>query len=292
MPKLPLILFLFPLVVLGQTQSENYIKTTTYKQATAVSIANPADAFATIQVTYFDGLGRPIQQLAHNQSGTGADIITHLEYDPYGRKAKDYLPYVRSTSSLDFDPNGQINTLNYGPYSGDNPVSKTFFDGSPLNRVLKQAAPGTSWIGNDFNDNDHTVKIQYQTNSATEVKRFKVTTAWQASFGLYLPTLVLDGMYDENQLYKTVTKDENWVAADGDNNTTIEFKNKEGQVVLKRTYNQGMEHNTYYVYDLYGNLTYVIPPKVDALTIFVTNTVTITEIDWLKKNYRVSNGSL
>ena len=47
--------------------------------------------------------------------------------------------------------------------------------------------------------------------------------------------------------------------------STREFKNKEGQIVLKRTYDAGNKRDTYYVYDLYGNLTYVIPPKADGV---------------------------
>ena len=35
-------------------------------------------------------------------------------------------------------------------------------------------------------------------------------------------------------------------------------------MVLKTTYNQGVAHDTYYVYDDFGNLTYVLPPKVDT----------------------------
>ena len=61
-----------------------------------------------------------------------------------------------------------------------------------------------------------------------------------------------------------VTKDENWTPADGSNRTTEEFTNQLGQVVLKRTYNNSQAHDTYYVYDDFGNLTYVLPPKTDA----------------------------
>lgn len=62
-------------------------------------------------------------------------------------------------------------------------------------------------------------------------------------------------------MYKTVTKDEHWIA--GDDNTTQEFKNKNGQVVLKRTFNNG-KLETYYVYDQFRNLTYVLPPLAEA----------------------------
>jgi len=58
------------------------------------------------------------------------------------------------------------------------------------------------------------------------------------------------------------TKDENWTS--GTDHTTEEFKNKSGQVILKRTYNAGT-YDTYYVYDDYGNLTYVLPPKNGSL---------------------------
>jgi RHS repeat-associated protein len=71
------------------------------------------------------------------------------------------------------------------------------------------------------------------------------------------------------ELYKTITKDENWTS--GKNNTTEEFKDKEGKIVLKRTYSNynalnqtEIEHDTYYVYDQYGNLTYVIPPLANG----------------------------
>ena len=45
--------------------------------------------------------------------------------------------------------------------------------------------------------------------------------------------------------YTNITKDENWQASDGKNHTTEEFKNKQGQVLLKRTYNNSqLLHDT------------------------------------------------
>ncbi len=292
MKKILYLLVLLPILVIGQTQSENYTKVTAYKVATHDPIDSPADTEATIQVTYYDGLGRPIQKIANKQSNTGKDIITHIEYDQFGRQAKEYLPYVSENGSLEFEGHAKDKTMHYADvsggllptdYNGQNPYSQKFFEASPLNRVLKQAAPGLTWMGNEDNDNDHTIKLEYQTNNNEEVKRFKATAEWDNGVKLYATTLLEDDFYKENELYKTITKDENWTG--GVNNTTEEFKDKEGRVLLKRTYNGEIPHDTYYVYDKYGNLTYVIPPKVEADT--ATSTAVLNNLCYqYKYDYR------
>src|SRR5690606_28588846 len=140
-----------------------------------------------------------------------------------------------------------------------NPYTEKEFESSPLNRVLKQAAPGNSWSMT----NNHTIKYEYLTNKANEVKLFKASTsATPNSYGVYTTELVNSSgttYYGAGQLYKTIVKDENWTS--GKDNTVEEFKDKEGRIILKRTYNASLPHDTYYVYDNYGNLTFVIPPK-------------------------------
>ncbi|WP_264524260.1 DUF6443 domain-containing protein [Flavobacterium sp. N502536] len=221
-------------------------------------------------VTYFDGLGRPIQTIAIGQGEGGKDIITPMEYDGFGRQAKEYLPYPAANASSSYqriDPSTAITTLNgvYGTSKYDNttnPFSEKSFERSPLNRVVKQAAPGASWaLGSG-----HEIKLDYGTNiSADAVKSYKATATWEASQGLYEIGFSDLGTYPEKELYKTITYDENTTANLSESSgSTVEFKNKEGQVVLKRTYESGSRHDTYYVYDLYGNLTYVLPPKVSG----------------------------
>ena len=92
-----LILILFPVLVLAQDQ--NWVKSTTYKQPIHGSISDPSIEQANVQVSYFDGLGRPIQQIAHKQSNTGKDIVTHIEYDAFGRQTKEFLPYLFNFSA-------------------------------------------------------------------------------------------------------------------------------------------------------------------------------------------------
>ncbi|MGH2667459.1 DUF6443 domain-containing protein, partial [Flavobacterium sp.] len=254
MKKLLSLILMLPVLALAQSQDQNYIKSTTYKAAGAT---NPV-----VQIAYFDGLGRPILQIAKGQSNSGKDIVTHTEYDAFGRQAKEFLPYANTSSSLNYNPNAGSETAtfyNTAAYENTaNPYSEKLFEASPLNRITKQAAPGASWAMGS----GHEIKLDAQTNAANEVKRLTATTTWSAGKGLYEINAIDNNYYVTGTLYKTVTKDENWTS--GDNNTTQEFKNKNGQIVLKRAFNNNTPHDTYYIYDKRGNLSYVIPPLAEA----------------------------
>lgn len=262
---------LMSLLVKGQvTQTENYLKTTTYKVETQNGTTN-ANTNTTLtndekieQVSYFDGLGRTKQNIAVKAGGNGEDIITHFQYDQLGRQSKEFLPFANNTTNGAFNNNAlsQLqNFYNIPKYENTtNPYSEMHYEDSPLNRVLEQGAPGLDWKVNHLSNADHTVKFNHGANLAGEVKNYEVNLYFANN--TYNPTLVLNGNYPAHQLQKTVTKDENWTS--GNNNTVQEFIDKQGQVILKRAFNNNQSHDTFYVYDDYGNLTYVLPPKAEA----------------------------
>ncbi|WP_299443396.1 DUF6443 domain-containing protein [uncultured Aquimarina sp.] len=113
----------------------------------------------------------------------------------------------------------------------------------------------------DYNEKislNKTIKFDYKTNGTNEVVNFDIAgTATTVS-------LVKTGFYTVNTLFKNIIRDENWQLGQTypKDYTTEEFKDKSGRVILKRTYNTGVAHDTYYVYDKLGNLTFVLPPKV------------------------------
>ncbi|MCG8208405.1 type IV secretion protein Rhs, partial [Tenacibaculum finnmarkense genomovar finnmarkense] len=276
MKKLLYVLLFVSVALSAQTTSENYVLSKTYKEASTSPITGNDQNKVSTTIEYFDGLGRPKQSISVQAGGNSEDIISHTEYDALGRQAKEYLPYSKATQ------NGVINTGNIaseiqGYYKAKYPedfsnvnlptnsYSEKEFDGSPLNRVLKQAGPGQDWRLNG----GHEIEFDYQTNIDGEVTLFGVTTTF--SKNIYTPTLTGgNDTYLAGQLYKTITKDENHTEATGKLHTTEEFKNKQGQVVLKRTYALidliETKHDTYYVYDDYGNLTYVLPPKASSVS--------------------------
>ncbi|WP_440067155.1 DUF6443 domain-containing protein [Tenacibaculum discolor] len=266
---------------------ENYVFTRTYQEAMLSPLGITQNKEVLEEITYFDGLGRAKQSIGIKQSPNKNDVVTHIEYDEFGRKTKEYLPYAEASKSgkiFTGDIANATQTYYQQKYADDfagvslpeevNAYSEKQFDNSPLNRVLQQAAPGKDWkLGSG-----HEIKFDYQTNISGEVKLFGVTTTFADN--TYAPTLTGGtSNYVAGELYKMVTKDENWTS--GLDHTTEEFKNKQGQVILKRTYNEGQKHDTYYVYDDFGNLTYVLPPKAEAQT----DKPTTTELNELCYQY-------
>jgi RHS repeat-associated protein len=270
---------------------QNYVVKRTYQDSVSSIQEVAYRRQVAEEVQYFDGLGRPIQQLAVQQSPDHQDMITPVIYDNYGRQTKTYLPYPsqqNNPSHGSYRNNAIDSTHAYylSAYSTDlnssapNPFSESLLENSPLNRVQKQAAPGEAWkMGNG-----HEIEFNYQNNASGEVRLFKVVFSGNNTEA---PTLSGSGStyYQPQTLTKTVTKDENHDGSSTKLHTTEEFKDKQGRVILKRTYailNGTVEaHDTYYVYDDFGNLTYVLPPKVDT-----SNGVSSTELSELCYQYK------
>ena len=285
------------------TQSLNYITTYTPRvannftqQSQVVSNSWDKNQVET-NIQYMDGLGRLVQTVQVKGSPNGRDIVQPMAYDQLDREVNKYLPYAVTgfansdggykTDALTagtgvfnfYNPTGsgtsgnqQSNGIVVNPY----PYSQTVFEPSPLNRVVEQGAPGTPWQPVANSTTGRTVKIAYTTNNTTAI----TDTANTRLVALYTVTINGDqsrtlsrasgtaGNYTAGQLYVTITKDENWTG--GRAGTVEEYKDKEGHVVLKRTFNYLTSPatlqilSTYYVYDDKGNLAFVLSPQAGA----------------------------
>ena len=271
--------------------AQNYILTITPRipAYSTTGTYTSCDIMQTVQ--YFDGLGRPLQTVQVKGSPGNNDMVNPTAYDQFGRQVTKYLPYTlagtavsdgsyKSTALADqqafYDPAGSTGTQLPGDIALiPTPHADVNYEPSPLNRVLEQGAPGDAWqLTGTANasgvQSGHTLKTIYTSND--NVHYFAI----QYSVGIGTknnnPTLIANGNYGVNQLYVTVTQNENWSSsgqADPRLNTTEEYKDKEGHVILKRTYvyttiyntNAVLPVSTYYVYDDLGNLTYVLTPQ-------------------------------
>lgn len=215
-------------------------------------------------VQYFDGLGRPQQTVLTKGSPTGRDIIQPFARDFMGREAIKLQPYTASGNSGSFRvnallPNGQADFYNSPPVgiaTTTKPYSRAVFEASPLNRVAEQGAPGGDWQPIDGSTAGHTIKLEYSSNAAGEVKLWNINAADNGA--------VSSSGYEVGMLSKTISKDENWQPSDLKAGTIEEFKDFEGRVVLKRIWETDIKSlSTYYVYDDYNNLRYVLPPAIN-----------------------------
>ncbi|WP_158280640.1 DUF6443 domain-containing protein, partial [Pararcticibacter amylolyticus] len=257
------------------SQDQNYILTMTPRKpfdGTAdIKSKSANDVQSTIQ--YFDGLGRPLQTVQYKGAPSqNKDLVVPNEYDAFGREAKKYLPYADANNTGSYKPAALTSQPVYytSPGSGVSPIpypfAQTRFEPSPLNRVEEQGAPGAAWqlSTSGVSGSGHTGKVEYSTNTASgdrAVRLYRAETVTTADHQ-HERTLNSTGNYEASQLYLTINKDENWTS--GKTGTSEEYKDKQGQVVLKRTWkDESTPYSTYYVYDDFGNLSFVLPPGAE-----------------------------
>ena len=241
----------------------NYVRTFTPRNPVTsdadFSLSSPA---ADLQVVtqYIDGLGRPVQTVMRGESPEGKDIIQPIVYDAFGRVEKEYLPYTHNSSDPGkYQSNALKQQYDFYHAAGDEiadtdfPFAQKVFEPSPLNRVVAQASPGESWaVGSG-----HEVGFNWRGNTIAldgEIRLWNIDeiNLFPANSAIYAP----------NELWVTETTDE-------DEKKVWEYKNKLGQVVLKKVQLADapdpatIAHYTYtyYVYDDLQNLRFVIQPE-------------------------------
>ncbi|WP_294286220.1 DUF6443 domain-containing protein [uncultured Chryseobacterium sp.] len=236
---------------------ENYIYTKT--NLSDPSLPGTPKIAETVQ--YFDGLGRPSQVVNVKASPSGKDLVIQIPYDPFGRQTESWLPAPMATSNGAIQSGVGSAAQTY--YNDNFPFSRNNMEASPLNRVLSQVQPGSDW-------QQHPVGLEYEVNGG-DVTKYTATY----SYSTLQSSISLSGTYGENQLYKNTATDE-------DGNISIEFKNKEGQTILIRKMLSAAEKaDTYYVYNEYNQLAYVIPPLAS-----VSGALNQTTLDQLCYQYK------
>jgi RHS repeat-associated protein len=204
---------------------------------------------------YFDGLGRLIQTVDYKASPTYKDMIQPSEYDIYGRETMKYLPYAASDATGNYRSGWKTVHENfhkgiYGATEGVKAFAQTLFENSPVNRIIKQGAPGSSWQPDMTTTsrvtNEHVTSFQYVTNNANEVYYWTISGKLSTNSNVTFTQKT----YMANTLYKVIVTDEN-------GKPVTEYKDKQGKVVLKT---DALGGKTYYIYDDLELLRSVIPP--------------------------------
>ena len=226
------------LMASGQSTNRNYMRTRTHTDSTGTSYRD--------KLTYYDGLGRPVQEVAVKGNPSGTDLTALKEYDAYGREIRSWLPVASGTDGSYKTPSTLKSTAQGSSGYGDTrPYTETAYELSTLDRVKQSTGPGSAWQSKP-------TTVQYTMNG----KASELSYSGDTSVALYYATssgLKKTGYADFAKFYAERT-------TDGEGRKTIVLKDKEGRTVLERRMDGSTQHDTYYVYDAQGNLRYVLPP--------------------------------
>ncbi|HYC84325.1 MAG TPA: DUF6443 domain-containing protein, partial [Chryseosolibacter sp.] len=210
----------------------------------------------TSSISYFDGLGKLIQQVERRMSPTEKDVVTPMTYDDFGRNVVSFLSFTDEETSGYFKEDAVTKQrdfyLNPPPKiaATDYPFSVSVLEKSPVNRLLEQGSPGTEWQP----DLGHTVKYEYQANDGESVKLWRVN---ENGMPVFVDEAGVSQFYKEGTLIVNVTQDE-------DGGRIRQYMDEFGRVVLKQVQLDDEWLETYYVYDKFGLLRYVIQPEGSA----------------------------
>lgn len=217
------------------------------------SVTSYPDAKDIKQSTeYVDGLGRPLQMITKGFSANSKkDVVVTYMYDEFGREKFKYLPYVSTASDgqLKFNPFTEQSQFSDTQYGNETIFySEAEFEKAPMGRLLKMMAPGNSWAGNGRG-----VTNRYEINTLEDDVKI-----WDIGPGDY--PVAHSEPYPAGQLYKLVITNES-------GGQVIEYKDKEDQLILRKMKLTAVADGhsgwlcTYYVYNQFGSLRYVLPPK-------------------------------
>jgi len=223
----------------AQTSSQNYIRT--IEPGTA---STSVPAFSTSNgdrcvIEYLDGLGRTSQSVLVGQGGANNDIVTKTEYNYLNKVAKEWLP-VSGDGNGAFTTNYNHKQRAYSFYDDTYPFKRlsyqTYRDG-----VFQEFKPGEIW-------RNKTVTYSYK--SISDCRMFLVGDDGSLVAKGYMPSYAV--------IANPVT--------DEDDKVVMEVRDREGRTVLRRAGDGESPHaDTYFVYDIYGDLRYMISPKATAV---------------------------
>lgn len=230
-----------------QTSQVNVVTAHTYRQAglSGDPTTMNSDQVSTT-ISYSDGLGRPVQSLAIDQSYGDNSVVSVQHYDELGRQDKAFLSFTHSGSTLlgqPFNSQKSFYQTEQSVATSSQAFAYSLLEDSPVARMLSSSSPGENAV--PYVGESGAVRISYESNTSGDNV---------LSFSISNNIVVVGSAYAANLLTKQITTDEN-------GNVSMEFQNKIGQTVLKRSLLGTHNVDTYYIYDNRNNLRFVIQPE-------------------------------
>lgn len=228
------VLSFVPTLCVAQT-TENYVKTETMLDTTGTTSIK--------SVQYYNGLGYPTLSVATSGIG-GETAYTLTTYDALGREKRKYLPVPGGT--LGYISESSIQSSSYF-YMDNSAFIQNHYDG--LDRVTAVDIAGDKWR-NAGKQN----RTEYLANTSDD-KVLHYEAPDDNSYRLVYPEKTSFQYYPEGTLSKVVSYD-------ADDKAVTVFADLLGKKILERT----AAGDTYYVYNILGQLRFVLSPAFNKNT--------------------------
>ena len=250
------IMIVSPLSFFAQQAGSNYVRTIVPRTGSTAEPSDNPQAASGINPTspkvttaYVDGLGRKRSDVASASGGSGEDVCDLVEYDNYGNAVRQWAPFAVSGSGDALS----VNALKQAAYSfhgsDEVPFVETTYEDGATNRPVAQSHLGRDW--NPLNARKR-VTTDYIFNESNSPEYKDVRLFAVGSDGRSLSD---NGYYRPFTLRATCVTDE-------DGHKTVTFRTKADRTVLtRRVGDDGQLLDTYFVYDIYGCLKYMLSPK-------------------------------
>jgi len=205
-------------------------------------------------IEYYDALGRKAYSVNVGSGFERSTIIQPFYYDYMNRAdSAAYLPFtVSDLSSIDFDTLGgydwkmaQAQWYQREYDDGAYAFTHRKYENGKRGRVLEERKPGAKYASNGK-------KISYDhffNFPGEAIKRFSFTM-----YSTDSASVKCTGEWSQMTLEKFTQ-----ITEEGD--TSIVYKDALGRILLSRSFDKGINHDTYYIRDLRDSVVLVIQPE-------------------------------
>ena len=211
------------------------------KYTGAASLLKTNGVRSLTDVSYGDGFGGVSQKIHVGITPQGKDLTESYEYNSLGNLQSRTLP-VPVLSEGASGNYKQILKSAQEYYGHSNVCSRFAYEASHRSLLLKEFGVGDEWTGKavskKYSCNLESIPVQ-------RCKRYLVSAGGEL--------VESDSPYADGSLRGIRSEDE-------DGNMHWEFYNSENQLVLSRILDGDTFFDTYFVYDEYGNVVFVLPP--------------------------------
>lgn len=232
------------------------------------------------KIDYLDEMGRVEETVLAKAAAIENDLVSLTEYDTFGRVEKQWLQaeiWGMGQEGVYVSPDLLKKRISSSNCNDSIPYLLTKYELSPLDRPIREYGAGQDW-----HLKGKAVETKYQLTNVVENDslnciRYQIRNV--AENADTLVSIFLAGDYPTGSLDVTRRTDE-------EGNAILEFKNRFGQTVLSRqivcgTYREFYDTN--YIYDEWGNLHAVLPPK--ASDYIKTGNQWNNEISFILRDY-------